>query len=72
MSDYGYTSVGLVTQQDKQGNDIRTYRFANIWPSNVEAMRRNYDDTNRIDEFNCTFQLDYFTTEGSTGTGGTD
>lgn len=70
MANYGYTSVGVVTQQDKQGNDIRSYRMHNIWPSNVSGMRRDWDNLNRIDEYQVTFELDYFTTEGVTGDGG--
>lgn len=70
MSDYGYASVGIVTQQDKQGNDIRSYRFHNIWPSMIESMRRDWDATNQIDQYGVTFTLDYFTVEGQTGSGG--
>ena len=72
MSDYGYTSVALVTQQDKQGNDVRTYRMSAIWPSNISAMARSFDTTNIIDEFQVTFNLDFFTAEGITGSGGND
>ena len=34
----GYCADALVRQFDRQGNPVRTYKFAQIWPSNVSAI----------------------------------
>ena len=40
---------------------LRTYKFYDIWPSNVSAIQLSYDDTNTIEEFTVEFQVQYFT-----------
>ena len=39
---------------------LRTYKFYDIWPSNVSAIELSYDTTNTIEEFTVEFQVQYF------------
>ena len=40
---------------------LRTYKFYDIWPSEVSAIDLNYDTGDAIEEFTVTFQVQYFT-----------
>ena len=40
---------------------LRTYKFYDIFPTNVSAIDLNYDSTNQIEEFQVEFQVQYFT-----------
>ena len=39
---------------------LRTYKFYDIWPSNVSAIELSYDTTNTVEEFQVEFQVQYF------------
>tara|TARA_B100001939_G_scaffold199781_1_gene171714 strand:- start:299 stop:931 length:633 start_codon:yes stop_codon:yes gene_type:complete len=50
---------------------LRTYKFYDIWPSNISEIALSYDSTNTIEEFDVTFQVQYFTIgESLQSTGG--
>ena len=40
---------------------LRTYKFYDVWPSNVSAIELSYDTTNTVEEFTVEFQVQYFT-----------
>ena len=40
---------------------LRTYKFYDIFPTNVTAIDLSYDSTNTIEEFQVEFQVQYFT-----------
>ena len=40
---------------------LRTYKFYDIWPSNVSAIELSYETTNTVEEFTVEFQVQYFT-----------
>ena len=40
---------------------LRTYKFYDIFPTNVSAIELSYDSTNTIEEFQVEFQVQYFT-----------
>ena len=40
---------------------LRTYKFYDIFPTNVSAIELSYDTTNKIEEFTVEFQVQYFT-----------
>lgn len=50
----------LVTQFSKDGDAIKSYRFASIWPNEVGAMELDWDSTNTIQNFPVTFSYDYW------------
>ena len=38
----------------------RTYRFADIFPTNLSQIDLSYDSTDQIEEFTCEFQVNYW------------
>ena len=66
-----YKSDAVVTQYGKTGDTIRQYTFHGIYPQDVSAINLDWDATDRIEEFTCTFQYDYWeVTGGTTGSAG--
>ena len=49
-----------------QSSDLRTYKFFDIFPTEVSAIDLSYDNTDQIEEFQVTFQVQYFTIGNST------
>lgn len=54
----GYKSTATVTQFGKGGATIAAYQFEGLWPKMVEPMAMDWADTNKIQEFRCTFAYD--------------
>ena len=65
-----YYKDAIVTQLDRQGNEIKSYNFIGIWPSNISAIDVSYDSENTIEEFTVEFQVTYWTSN-TTDTAGT-
>ena len=66
-----YKSTAEVTQFSKTGVPIRSYKFNGIYPSSISAIDLNWGDTDSIEEFQCTFQYDWWEVSGGiTGNGG--
>ena len=40
---------------------LRTYKFYDIWPSEISAIELSYDNGDTIEEFTVNFQVQYFT-----------
>ena len=40
---------------------LRTYKFYDIWPTDISAIELSYDTGDTIEEFTVTFQVQYFT-----------
>jgi hypothetical protein len=67
-----YKTTAEVTQFSKTGVPIRTYRFNGIFPSSIANIDLNWGDTDTIEEFQVTFQYDWWDVSGGiTGQGGT-
>jgi len=47
---------------------LRSYKFIDIWPSNVSAIDVSYDTTDSIEEFTVEFQVQYFEISDGPGT----
>ena len=45
---------------------LRTYKFYDIFPSEISQIDLNYDSANQIEEFTVTFSVQYFTIGDST------
>jgi hypothetical protein len=62
-----YHSQGTVHQlsQDASKGIIKTYKFHNIYPANISAIRLDWADNNQYEKFDVTFMYDYFTTDDS-------
>ena len=59
-----YKSTAEVTQFSKTGVPIRTYKFNGIYPSSISAIDLNWGDTDSIEEFQVTFQYDWWQVSG--------
>ena len=59
-----------VTNKGDETSVLRTYKFYDIWPSEISAIELSYDNTDTIEEFTVTFQVQYFTV-GETDTSAT-
>lgn len=57
----------IVTQLSKTGIPIRSYSFVGIWPQLVSAIPVDWNATDQIESFQCTFMYDYFQIAGITG-----
>lgn len=65
-----YKAEAQVTQFSKVGDPIRTYTFHGIYPESVTAIDVDWANTDTIEEFQVTFQYDWWDVEGSTGNAG--
>jgi len=59
-----YKSTAEVTQFSKTGTPIRSYKFNGIFPSTVSNIDLNWGDTDSIEEFQVTFQYDWWEVSG--------
>ncbi|UTS52004.1 tail tube [Synechococcus phage BUCT-ZZ01] len=55
-----YQTDMTVTQLDQNQLPLRTYKFVNCFPTNVDAINLSYDASNQIEEFGVTFSVDYW------------
>jgi len=62
-----YKSNGLITQYSKDGDPIRTYVFEGLYPITIDQIAMDWSTTDAIEEFNVTFQYDFWRVEGTTG-----
>lgn len=46
---------------------LRTYKFYDIWPSNVSPIDLSYDNNDQIEEFTVDFQVQWFSIGEATG-----
>lgn len=66
-----YKAQAQVTQFSKTGVPIRTYSFTGIYPSNIAPIELDWNSTDAIEEFQVTFQYDYWeVSDGITGNAG--
>ena len=65
-----YKTSAVVTQYGKTGNVLRTYTFQGLWPSEVSPIDLSWGAQDQLEQFNVTFQYDWFDVGGPTGSGG--
>jgi hypothetical protein len=65
-----YRTTATVTQYAKTGEALRTYRFVNIFPTEVGAIDLAWENGEQVETFPVEFAYDYWdlTTPGNTGT----
>ena len=67
MADAYVRQLGRGAQAFAQTNDggqssvLRTYKFYDIFPTEISAIELSYDSESQIEEFSVTFQVQYFT-----------
>lgn len=60
----------VVSQLDRQGGVIRTYRMHEIFPTECAAIELGMDTNNAVEEFAVTFAINNYTIDGSGIDGG--
>ena len=55
-----YFASAVVRQLDRDGNQLRAYRFEGIWPTTVDAIELDFDSTDQVEEFGVTFCVQYW------------
>ena len=55
-----YFATATVRQLDRDGNQLRAYKFEGIWPTEVAAIDLDFDSTDAIEEFGVTFKVQYW------------
>lgn len=62
-----YKSNGLITQYGKDGSPLRTYVFEGLFPITVSEITMDWSTGDTIEDFQVTFQYDFWRVEGATG-----
>jgi hypothetical protein len=55
-----YFASAVVRQLDRDGNQLRSYRFEGIWPKTVDAIELDFDSTDAVEDFGVTFCVQYW------------
>lgn len=61
LVDTEYKSTdAIVTQFTKEGKAIKKYRFVGIFPTTIDPIQLDWDQTNSVETFDVTFAYDYW------------
>jgi hypothetical protein len=55
-----YFASAIVRQLDRDGQQLRAYRFEGIWPQTVDAIDLDFDSTDTVEEYGVTFAIQYW------------
>ena len=55
-----YQKDAIVKQLDRDGSVLRSYKFWDIFPTNLSAMDLNYETTDTIQDFTVEMQVHYW------------
>jgi hypothetical protein len=64
-----YTSSATVTQYNKEGVPIRSYKFLNMWPRLVGPIELAWEAQNQVEQFAVVWMYDWFEPTQPTITG---
>jgi len=56
-----------VSQLDRNGAILKTYKFIDAYPTTIGAIQLDYDSVNQIETFDTTFQYNYWTSDTAQG-----
>lgn len=56
-----YFASAIVRQLDRDGTQLRAYRFEGIWPSTVGEIGLAFDSTDVVEEYEVSFNVQYWT-----------
>jgi len=59
-----YKTNAVVSQYSKNGEVIRQYTMHGIYPQDITAIDLDWEATDRLEEFRCTFQYDWWEVSG--------
>ena len=63
-----YKTTAEVVQFSKVGQELRTYKFSGIFPTEISPIDLDYGRTDEIETFQVQFAYDYYEVVGNTGT----
>ena len=55
-----YYADALVHQLDRDGEKLRTYKFHDVFPTNVSQIDLSYDTTDTLEEFTVELQVQWW------------
>lgn len=55
-----YFSTAIVRQLDRDGQQLRAYRFQGIWPTNVAAIDLSFESVDAVEDYAVTFAVQYW------------
>jgi len=55
-----YYSSAIVRQLDRDGEQLRAYRFEGIWPNTVGEIGLDFDSTDTIEQYDVSFSVQYW------------
>lgn len=55
-----YFASAIVRQLDRDGQQLRAYRFEGIWPSVVGEIGLSFDSTDTVEEYDVQFNVQYW------------
>lgn len=61
-----YKTQAQITQFSKTGVPLRTYNFNGLFPVEVGGIQMSWENTDQIEEFDVTFQYDWWEISGGT------
>ena len=56
-----YFGTAIVRQLDRDANQIRAYKFRGIWPTTVGEIGLDFDSTDQVEFYDCTWAVQYWT-----------
>ena len=60
FADSDFRSTIWLTQYDKAGNDIQTYKFFDAWPMTLTEIALSYDTASDLEQFDVTWAYNYY------------
>ena len=61
----GYMGTGFVRQLDRQGRQLKIYKFAGIWPVSVDDINLDFGTNDTIEEYGVTWAVQYWHADNS-------
>ena len=61
-----YQVYAFVDQLDRNGNTLKSYTLRGLFPITIAAIPLNYETNNAVEDFDVTFQYQYFETNTTT------
>ena len=55
-----YFASAIVRQLDRDGTQLRAYRFEGIWLSSIDSIDLDFDSTDAVEEYGVTFAVQYW------------
>ena len=55
-----YQQDAFIHQLDRDGSTLRTYKFFDVFPTNLSQMDLSYETTDTIEEFTVELQVLYY------------